>query len=156
CGHPLRLEAFCTWLPYRGGEGMALELLRRRTAAPANGRERLLAASLDALAATGAREASLGLPPVIATNGTRGPAGPFGGGERLGSIYQYDDLVAVKDLIVARWEPRHLVYPSDAALPRIAVAVVDAHTTLHERSPLPRLIAAVRALRHRAVRLKKD
>jgi lysylphosphatidylglycerol synthetase-like protein (DUF2156 family) len=134
---------------------MALELLRRRTAAPAEARERLLAKSLDELAATGVREASLGLLPVVATNGTRGPAGPFAVAERLGSIYQYDDLLAVKDLFAARWEPRHLVYPGDAALPRIAVAVVDAHTTLHERSPLPRLMAAARALRHRAVHLKK-
>jgi len=59
---------------------------------------------------------------------------------------------AVKDLFAARWEPRHLVYAGGAVLARIAVAVVDVHTTLHERSPLPRLIAAARALRGRAAR----
>jgi hypothetical protein len=32
------------------------------------------------------------------------------------------------------------------------VAVVDAHTTLHERSPIPRIVAAARALRRRASR----
>ena len=156
CGRPRHLDALCTWLPYAAGEGMALELLRCRTAAPPEARKLLLTKSLDALAVTGVREASLGLLPVAATNGGRGPAGPFAVAERLGSIYQYDDLLAVKDLFAARWEPRHLVYPGDASLPRIAVAVVDAHTTLHERSPLPRLIAAARALRHRAVRLKND
>jgi phosphatidylglycerol lysyltransferase len=156
CGRAHHLDAFCTWLPYAAGEGAALELLRRRTEAPAESRELLLAKSLDALALTGAREASLGLLPVMAAGGERGPAGPFGVAERLGSMYQYDDLLAVKDLFAARWEPRHLVYPGDAGLPRIVVAVVDAHTTLHERSPLPRLVAAARALRRRAVHLKKD
>ena len=52
--------------------------------------------------------------------------------------------------VAPRWEPRHLVYPGDGDLPRIAVAVVDVHTTVHERSPVPRLLAAARALRRRA------
>ena len=152
-GQGRHLDAFCTWLPYASGRGMALDLLRRRHDAPEWCRERLLARSLEAFAQGGVREASLGLVPVAASGANR-PArtGPFGLAERLGALYRYDDLFALKDTLAPRWEPRHLVYPGDADLPRIAVAVVDVHTTLHERSPVPRLIAAARALRRRAVR----
>jgi phosphatidylglycerol lysyltransferase len=152
CGRSDRLEAFCTWLPYANGAGMALDLLRRRRDAPAGCRERLLSHALEALAALGVREVSLGLVPVTTPADGRADAGPFGLADRLGSIYRYDDLFALKDAFSPRWEPRHLVYPRDADLPHIAVAVVDAHTTLHERSPIPRLVAAYRALRRRASR----
>jgi lysylphosphatidylglycerol synthetase-like protein (DUF2156 family) len=155
CGQRGRAEAFCTWLPYADGAGMALDLLRRRRDAPVACRETLLARSLEALASEGVREVSLGLVPVAASaGGGRAETGPFGLAERLGAIYRYDDLFALKDAFSPRWEPRHLVYPSDGDLPRIAVAVVDVHTTLHERSPIPRLIAAARALRRRASRLE--
>ena len=150
CGQPGgRIDAFCTWLPYANGTGMTLDLLRRRHDARGGVREALLARALEGLAASGVREVSLGLVPVASVDG-RADVGPFGLADRLGSIYRYDDLFALKDALAPRWEPRHLVYPGDADLPRIAVAVVDAHTTLHERSPIPRLIAAARALRLRA------
>jgi phosphatidylglycerol lysyltransferase len=151
CGRPGgRIEAFCTWLPYANGTALPLDLLRRRRGAPEGARETLLAGALAQVAASGVREVGLGLVPVAAEAGA--DAGPFGLAERLGSIYRYDDLFALKDRLAPRWEPRHLVYPGDADLPRVAVAVVDVHTTLHERSPIPRLIAAARALRRRAAR----
>ena len=93
--------------------------------------------------------------PVITVSRLTGSGGATIGqrlAERLGASYRYDDLFSLKDAPAPRWEPWHLVYPGDADLPRIAVAVVDVHTTLHERSPVPRLIAAARALRRRAVR----
>ncbi len=153
CEREGRLEAFCTWLPYAEGRGMALDLLRRRHDAPDGARERLLGWSLEALAAQGVREVSLGLVPVAApADGRRARSGPFGLAERLGTIYRYDDLFELKDAFAPRWEPRHLVYPGDGDLLRIAVAVVDVHTTPHERSPVPRLLAAARALRRRAHR----
>ncbi|HEY8147893.1 MAG TPA: phosphatidylglycerol lysyltransferase domain-containing protein [Vicinamibacteria bacterium] len=153
CGQPGgRIEAFCTWLPYASGTGMTLDLLRRRRDARPGCREVLLARALEALAVSGVGEVSLGLVPASASADGRADVGPFGLADRLGSIYRYDDLFALKDALSPRWEPRHLVYPGDADLPRIAVAVVDAHTTLHERSPIPRLIAAARALRLRASR----
>ena len=151
CGRPGgRIEAFCTWLPYADGAGLTLNLLRRRRDARAGAREVLLARALAQIAAAGVREASLGLVPLAAE--ARADAGPFGLADRLGAIYRYDDLFALKDALAPRWEPRHLVYEGDADLPRVAVAVVDVHTTLHERSPIPRLIAAARALRRRAAR----
>jgi phosphatidylglycerol lysyltransferase len=145
-----RLDAFCTWLPYANGTGMTLDLFRHRREAAAGSREMLLAHALEALAALGVREVSLGLVPAAASAEERADAGPFGLADRLGSIHRYDDVFALKDSFSPRWEPRHLVYPGDADLPHIAVAIVDAHTTLHERSPLPRLVAAFRALRRRA------
>ena len=151
CGQPGgRIEAFCTWLPYADGAGLTLNLLRRRRDAREGAREVLLARALVQIAASGVREASLGLVPLGAE--ARADAGPFGLADRLGAIYRYDDLFAIKDALAPRWEPRHLVYEGDSDLPRVAVAVVDVHTTLHERSPIPRLIAAARALRRRAAR----
>jgi phosphatidylglycerol lysyltransferase len=150
CGRPERLEAFCTFRPYAEGRGMALDLLRRREEAGAACREVLLSQALRELAASGVREVSLGQVPVGATDGARGETGPFGLAERLGSIYGDDEFLALKKAFAPRWEPRHLVYARDSDLPRVAVAVVDVHTTLHERSPIPRLIAAFRALRRRA------
>lgn len=153
CGRRRRLEAFCTWLPYADGRGMALNLLRRRRDAREGCRERLLGWALEALASAGVREVSLGLVPVVASaGGEKANMGPFALADRLGAIYRYDDLFALKDAFSPRWEPRHLVYSGDANLPRIAVAVVDAHTTVTERSPIPRVIAALRALRRRASR----
>ncbi|HUG52936.1 MAG TPA: phosphatidylglycerol lysyltransferase domain-containing protein [Vicinamibacteria bacterium] len=150
-GRPERLEAFCTWLPYAGGRGMALDLVRRRRHAPEGCREALLAASLGAFRAQGVEGAGLGIVPVVASaGGGRGRIGRFALAERLGAIYRYDDLFALKDALSPRWEPRHLAYAGEANLPRVVIAVVDVHTTLHERSPLPRLIAAARALRRRA------
>ena len=155
CGEPGgRIEAFCTWLPYANGTGLILNLLRRRREAPDGVRERLLARTLEQLA-TDVREVSLGLVPSTATADSRPDAGPFALADRLGALYRYDDLYPVKDALGPRWEPQHLVYPGDADLPRVAVAVVDAHTTLHERSPIPRLIAAARALRRRATRRER-
>jgi lysylphosphatidylglycerol synthetase-like protein (DUF2156 family)/membrane protein DedA with SNARE-associated domain len=147
-----RIEAFCTWLPYADGTGLTLNLLRRRRDAVEGAREVLLAQALAHIAASGVREASLGLVPLAAE--ARAEAGPFGLADRLGALYRYDDLFAIKDALAPRWQPRHLVYPGDADLPRVAVAVVDVHTTLHERSPIPRLIAAARALRRRAARAR--
>jgi lysylphosphatidylglycerol synthetase-like protein (DUF2156 family) len=155
CGKPGgRIEAFCTWLPYADGTGLTLDLFRRRRDAREGAREVLLARALEQVGASGVREASLGLVPVAAEG--RADAGPFGLADRLGAIYRYDDLFALKDALAPRWEPRHLVYPGDADLPRVAVAVVDVHTTLHERSPIPRLIAAARALRRRAERRERS
>jgi lysylphosphatidylglycerol synthetase-like protein (DUF2156 family)/membrane protein DedA with SNARE-associated domain len=146
-----RLEAFCTWLPYANGTGRILNLLRRRRDAQAGSRERVLSRALDQLPSE-VSEVSLGLVPLSAAAESRTEAGPFGLASRLGSIYRYDDLFPLKAGLAPRWEPRHLVYPGDVDLPHVAVAVVDAHTTLHERSPIPRLIAAARALRLRATR----
>jgi phosphatidylglycerol lysyltransferase len=145
-----RVEAFCTFLPYANRAGMTLDLFRHRQDAPPDARQVLLGRALESLAALGVREASLGLAPARASAEGRADAGPFGLADRLGSLYQYDDVFALKDSFSPRWEPRHLAYPGDADLPHIAVAIVDAHTTLHERSPLPRLVAAARALRRRA------
>jgi len=156
CGQPGgRVEAFCTWLPYANGTGVILNLLRRRSQAPDGVRERLLARALEQLGPD-VREVSLGLVPLTPTADARPDAGPFALADRLGALYRYDDLYPVKDALGPGWEPRHLVYPGDADLPRVAVAVVDAHTTLHERSPIPRLIAAARALRLRATRRERS
>jgi lysylphosphatidylglycerol synthetase-like protein (DUF2156 family)/membrane protein DedA with SNARE-associated domain len=152
-GTPERIDAFCTFLPYANGTAMTLDLFRHRQDAPPDTREVLLSQSLAGLAALGIREASLGLVPAVAADGKE-DAGPFGLADRLGALYEYDDLFALKESLSPRWEPRHLVYPGDADLPHIAVAIVDAHTTLHERSPLPRLVAAARALRRRATHRK--
>jgi hypothetical protein len=48
------------------------------------------------------REASLGLVPLAAE--ARADAGPLRLADRLGAIYRYDDLFALKDALAPRWE----------------------------------------------------
>jgi phosphatidylglycerol lysyltransferase len=148
CGAPSgRLQAFCTWLPYRKGAGAALDLLRRRRDAPADVRERLLAASLRALAAQGVQEASLGFVPLAATAESpgrldRGVALVL---QTFGVLYGYHDLFALKDRLRPRWEGRHLAHPADS-LPRVALAVADVHVTHEGGLPASHVLTGVLAL----------
>jgi phosphatidylglycerol lysyltransferase len=141
------LQAFCTWLPYRKGEAAALDLLRRRREVPEDVRERLLAASLRALAAQGVHEASLGFVPLPATAEApgrldRGVALVL---QTFGVLYGYHDLFALKDRLRPRWEGRHLAYPADS-LPRVALAVADVHVTHEGGLPLPHVVTGLTAL----------
>jgi lysyl-tRNA synthetase, class II len=140
-----RVEALCGWLPYRAGRGMALDLLRRRESAPPAARRALLLQALHDFRDAGAEEASLGLTPAPAASGGRIDRGLAALAERLGAIYTYDALATLQEEFRPARNPRYLLYRADRDLPRITVAVVEAHTRLHETHPLARLMAAGRA-----------
>jgi len=142
CESADRVEAFCSWLGYAGGRAVVLDLLRKRPDAPGGCRELLLAESLTAHAAAGLDEASFGIISVGPHHGVdmlaksrRRLARLL---DRLGSTYRYDDLFALKDAFGPRWESRHLAFPGDRSLPRVALALADVHTTRGLRQLLRR------------------
>src|SRR5207253_178831 len=92
-------------------------------------RELLLAESLTAHAGAGLEEASFGIISVArvgtldaATKGKRRLARFL---ERLGTTYGYNDLFGLKDAFGPRWESRHLAFPGERSLPRVALALAD-------------------------------
>lgn len=123
------LEAFCTFLPYRGGSGAVLDLLRRRRAAPTGTIDLLLAESLLALKSRGFEEASLGSAPLPRDPAERGQiqgdaAIVF---TTLDRLYGHKDLFRFKDKFGPAWEGRYLVFPKDARTSDIARALASVH-----------------------------
>jgi lysylphosphatidylglycerol synthetase-like protein (DUF2156 family) len=147
-----RVEAFCAWLPYRDGRAVALDLLRERPDAVAEARATLLAGALEALRAQGKEEASLGLAPRVGADAP-GPGSGHGLSTlpaRLPRLYTPEDLGRLEGTFPVTRVARSLVYASERDLARIAVALGEVHTKLHETHPLKRLAAGVRALARRA------
>jgi phosphatidylglycerol lysyltransferase len=124
-----RVVAFCSWLTYRGGQAVVVDLMRKRKEAVSGTMDLLLAEALLAMKAKGYREASLANAPLANvgephTPLDRGVALLF---ERLNGIYGYKNLFQFKKKFAPRWEGRYLVYPSGADLPRVAYALTDLH-----------------------------
>ena len=129
CGHGEKVEAFCTWLPYRRGEAVVLDLMRKRQNAEAGTMDFLLAHSLLQLKASGRTEASLANAPLA---NVTGPADTLERGveilfENLNAFYGYKNLFKFKKKFAPRWEGRYLVYPKGADLPRVAYAMTAVH-----------------------------
>jgi len=125
-----RIQAFASWVPYRGGEAAVLDLLRRRPGGLSGMLELLVACSLSALHAAGLFEASLGHAPqgdVAQDKGAldRGITFLF---ERMNPFFGDKNLYELKKKFDPRWEGRYLVYPRGAELPRVAYALAAVHT----------------------------
>jgi phosphatidylglycerol lysyltransferase len=125
-----RVEAFCSWLEYRGGRAVVLDLMRKRRDAASGTMDLLLAESLLALKAEGLEEASLANAPLANVGGPRGPLdrGVALLFENLNAFYGYKNLFQFKKKFGPRWEGRYLVYPHGSELPRIAVAMTLVHS----------------------------
>jgi phosphatidylglycerol lysyltransferase len=124
-----KLEAFCSWMPYRNGTAVVLDLMRKRKDAAAGTMDFLLAQSLLQLQAAGFAEASLANAPLA---NVAGPRTPLERGvallyENMNSFYGYKNLFQFKKKFAPRWEGRHLVYPTGADLPEVAYALTGVH-----------------------------
>ena len=129
CGRDEKIDAFCTWLPYRRGEAVVLDLMRKRQNAAAGTMDFLLAHSLLQLKALGRLEASLANAPLANVTGPtdtleRGVELLF---ENLNAFYGYKNLFKFKKKFAPRWQGRYLVYPKGADLPRVAYAMTGIH-----------------------------
>ncbi len=131
CATGQRVEAFCTWLPYRDGAAMVLDLMRKRRDAPAGTMDLLLAHSLLQLKAAGLCEASLANAPLANVGKPRGPLdrGVALLFENMNAFYGYKNLFQFKKKFAPRWEGRYLVYPKGADLPRIAYSLTSLHSS---------------------------
>lgn len=130
CLSATRVEAFCSWLEYRGGRAVVLDLMRKRRDAVSGTMDLLLAESLLALKAEGLEEASLAPAPLANVGGPRGPLdrGVALLFENLNAFYGYKNLFQFKKKFAPAWEGRYLVYPRGSELPRIAVAMTLVHS----------------------------
>ncbi len=138
CGIPVyiavtgeRVDAFCSWMPYRGGQAAVLDLMRKRSDSVAGTMDFLLAHSLLQLQKAGFVEASLANAPLANVSGPRGPLerGVSMLFENMNSFYGYKNLFQFKKKFAPQWEGRYLVYPRGAELPEIAYALASVHSS---------------------------
>jgi phosphatidylglycerol lysyltransferase len=126
-----QVEAFVTWLPYRGGRALVLDAMRRRHAAPYGVMDLLIARSLLTFKDEGIEAASLATAPLANIDDT-GAASPYDKGVRLifdhfSAFYGYRTLFTFKKKFNPSWEGRYLVFPRPDQLPRVAYALVAVH-----------------------------
>ena len=100
-GRPLsveRVEAFCSWLPYRAGQAAVVDLMRKRNDAVSGTMDLLLAESLQALKDEGLEQASLANAPLANVGEPRGPLdrGVALLFENLNAFYGYKNLFQFK------------------------------------------------------------
>ncbi len=126
-----RIEAFCTWLPYRKGTACMLDLMRKRSDAPAGTMDILIAHSLLSLKGSGVATASLANAPLA---NSAEPHGALERGvallfENMNAFYGYKNLYMFKKKFAPTWEGRYLIYPKGADLPRVAYALTAVHSS---------------------------
>lgn len=126
-----RLEAFCSWIPYRNGSAAVLDIMRKRRNAPPGTMDFLLAHSLLHLRADGLVEASLSNAPVadISASHARLEPGIAQLYENVNAFYGYKNLFRFKSKFGPRWEGRYLIYPKGADLLRVADALTGVHSS---------------------------
>ena len=90
------IEAFCAWLPYKGGKAAVLDLVRQRRNTPKETLVQLITHSLEMLREAGFEEASL-----------------------TGSTFDRAEI----EKFFPRWESRYLVHPRGANLSKITKAL---------------------------------
>lgn len=126
-----RIEAFCSWLPYRFGQAAVLDLMRKRKEVIAGTMDFLIYHSIANLKQMGYVEASLANAPLA---NVAGPRRPLERGvallfEKMNSFYGYKNLFQFKKKFAPHWEGRYLVYPKGADLPRVAYALAAVHSS---------------------------
>lgn len=139
--HPDRVEAFINLIP-DGVEGeITFDMMRHRVDAPNGAMDFVLLNLIEYGRVHGYHRLSLGMVP-FADIGT-GPDAPLRERAlglltaRFNHYFSADSLYAYKDKFAPIWEPRYLVYSSDAALPRIGLAIarITEEVPTDERPP---------------------
>jgi lysyl-tRNA synthetase, class II len=127
-----RLRAFLHFVPW-GEDGMSLDLMRRDRSADPGVNELLIVAALQAAPALGVRRVSLNFAAFRAAleRGERLGAGPVSRAWRglllfASRWFQIESLYRFNAKFSPQWEPRFLVYPAPATLPRIGLAALEA------------------------------
>jgi phosphatidylglycerol lysyltransferase len=122
--------AFLTWLPYRGGQALVLDAMRRRSNAPASVIDLLIAKSALLFKEEGIEAVSLATAPLA--NVDAAAVSAYDKGVRLifehfSTVYGYRSLFQFKKKFNPAWEGRYLVFPRADLLPRIAYALTAVH-----------------------------
>ncbi len=126
-----RIEAFCSWLPFRAGKAVVLDLMRKRRNVVAGTMDFLLYHALMQLKEMNYEEASLANAPLASVTAPRRPLerGVALLFENMNAFYGYKNLFQFKKKFAPRWEGRYLIYPKGADLPRVAYALAGVHSS---------------------------
>jgi len=125
------VEAFATWAPVPAAHAYALDLTRRRRAAPPGVMDLLIARSALESGARGDAWLSLGLSALARVGETPDPEFERvreALRRRLGRFYDFDGLFQWKKKFQPRFEDRFLVVRGTLALPRVLYALARAQT----------------------------
>ena len=124
-----RIVAFCSWLPYRAGKAVVLDLMRKRKPVVPGTMDFLLYHALMQLKKMNYEEASLANAPLANVSAPRRPLerGVALLFENMNAFYGYKNLFRFKKKFAPRWEGRYLIYPRGADLPRVAYALASVH-----------------------------
>lgn len=126
-----RVEAFATWLPYAGGKGRCVDLMRSRPEIPSV-MDFVIVESLLGFQADGLEEASLANAPLANTDPAAGDSRHDRAVryvyENFNRLYGYKSLFHFKKKYEPRWTGRYLAYRRPADLPLVACAMVAVHS----------------------------
>jgi lysyl-tRNA synthetase, class II len=126
------IRAFLHFVPW-GNDGLSLDVMRRDRSADAGLNELLISRALSAAPSLGIARISLNFAAFRSAleRGERLGAGPLVRAWRqvllfLSRWFQIESLYRFNEKFGPCWEPRFLIYPQASALPRIAVAALEA------------------------------
>ncbi len=140
-----KVQAFVTWTPLYAGNGWALDLMRRGKATTPGAMELLISESVAWAKARGYARMSLSLAPLAGLAEESIPLQGWEGGyntarqipllersiallHRRGILLgRYRSLAPFKAKFLISWEPRYLIVSRRYALPKAALALVEAH-----------------------------
>lgn len=126
-----KVECFSTWIPYAGGKGRTLDIMRGRSSV-SGVMDFLILESIDHFKLDGATEISLGnaplanteTDPALLSREERRVKVLF---ERFDRFYGYKSLFDFKRKYHPAWQGRYLAYPPGTMLARIGLAVAAVH-----------------------------
>lgn len=125
-----RIYAFVTFLPIYGRIGWGLDLMRRAGQTAPGTMELLFACSIDYLKGLGAEMVSLGLAPMGNVNtddqSSLSTIADFMT-HRFGNLSQSQSLFKFKEKFHPSWESRYLVFTNPLQLPKVGLALYEAH-----------------------------
>jgi len=127
-----RVRGLLQLVPW-GQRGMSLDLMRRDSAAEPGINELLISAAMQAAPALGVERVSLNFAVfrAVLERGERLGAGPLVRAWRTILIFasrwfQIESLYRFNAKFQPEWQPRYLIYPGPADLPRVGVAALEA------------------------------
>ena len=127
-----RVRGLLQFVPW-GKDGMSLDLMRRDSAAEPGINELLISAAMEAAPALGVHRVSLNFAVfrAVLERGEKLGAGPLLRAWRTVLIFasrwfQIESLYRFNAKFQPEWQPRYLIYPGPADLPRVGVAALEA------------------------------
>ncbi len=130
------VRAFLQFVPW-GSDGMSLDVMRRDSAAEAGVNELMIVEALRAAPGLGVARVSLNFAAFRSAleRGEKLGAGPITRAWRKGLLFasrwlQIESLYRFNAKFQPTWQPRFLVYPTGADLPRVGLAALEAEAFL--------------------------